>query len=58
MQIIFPLIVNKEVTQKSILIGIPLWLICGLGCGFTMKWLMNKKGKEDTAYNKNAQLNL
>jgi hypothetical protein len=45
MQILFPLIKNKEITQKSILIGIPLWLICGLVWGFTMKWWMNKKGK-------------
>lgn len=51
MQIIFPLIENKEITQKSILIGIPLWLICGLGWGLTMKLWMNKKGKEKKAHN-------
>jgi hypothetical protein len=43
MQILFPLIENKEITPKSILIGIPLWLFCGLGWAFTMKWWMNKK---------------
>lgn len=52
MQIIFPLIENKKITQKSILIGIPIWLICGLGWGLTMKWWMNKKGKENKAHNK------
>ena len=52
MQILFPLIENKEITPKSILIGIPLWLICGLGWALTMKWWMNKNGKENRAPNK------
>lgn len=52
MQIIFPWIENKEITQKSILIGIPLWLISGLAWGLIMKWWMNKKGKVNTAHNK------
>ena len=43
MQILFPLIENKKITPKSILIGIPLWLICGLCWALTMKWWMNKK---------------
>lgn len=51
MQIIFPLIKSEEITQKSILIGIPICLIFGLGWGLTMKWWMNKKGKENKAYN-------
>lgn len=51
MQIIFPLIKHEEITQKSILIEIPLWLICGLGWGLTMKWWMNKKSKENKAHN-------
>jgi len=51
MLIIFPFIENKEITQKSILIGIPLWLICGLGWGLTMKWWMNRTGKENEAQN-------
>lgn len=46
MQIILPLIEYKEITQKSILIGIPMWLICGLLWGVTMKWWMNKKEKD------------
>lgn len=45
MEIIFPVIDQKEITQKSLLIGIPFWLICGLGWGYTMKVWMNKKGK-------------
>ncbi|MGC9151603.1 MAG: hypothetical protein ACP5F6_07580 [Microbacter sp.] len=46
MQIVFPLIENTKITQKSILIGIPYWLIFGLGWGLIMKWWMNKKSKE------------
>lgn len=45
MNIIYPLIGQEEITKKSILIGIPLWLISGLVWGLTMKWWMNKKGK-------------
>jgi hypothetical protein len=45
MMILFPLIGQKEITQKSLLIGLPIWLICGLFWGYTMKALMNKKGK-------------
>lgn len=45
MQIIFPLIERDEITQRSLLIGIPVWMICGLAWGLTMKWWMNKKGK-------------
>ena len=44
MQIVFPLIERKEITQRSILIGIPIWLICGLCYGLTMSWWMNKRG--------------
>ncbi len=45
MTFIFPLIMQEEMTQKSMLIGIPIWLIAGLAFGFTMKIWMNKKGK-------------
>jgi len=45
MTILFPLIDNKEMTQRSLLIGIPIWLICGLGWGYWMKTRMMKKGK-------------
>ena len=55
MTIIFPLIEQKEVTQKSLLIGLPLWLICGLGWGYTMKVWMNKKGKINKVHSKVLQ---
>ncbi|MCZ4694605.1 hypothetical protein DWB61_06085 [Ancylomarina euxinus] len=45
MVFIFPLMMQEQVTQKSMLIGIPIWLIGGLGFGFTMKIWMNRKGK-------------
>lgn len=45
MQVIFPFIEGKEITQRSILIGMPVWLICGLCYGLTMNWWMSKKGK-------------
>ena len=45
LSIVYPLIKGVEITQKNILIGIPLWLIGGLVWGYTMKIWMNKKGK-------------
>ncbi len=48
MEIIFPLIKKEEITLESILIEIPLWIIAGLAWAYTMKWWMNKKGKEST----------
>ena len=42
MEILYPLIAEHGITQKALLIGIPLWLICGLGWGYTMKIVMNK----------------
>lgn len=51
MVLIYPMIKGVEITQKSILIGIPLWLIGGLGWGYTMKRWMNKKGRENKAHN-------
>lgn len=43
--LIMPLINQTEITQRSLLTGIPLWLIGGLAWGYTMKIWMNKKGK-------------
>ncbi|WP_461637962.1 hypothetical protein [Labilibaculum euxinus] len=43
--LIMPLINQAEITQRSLLTGIPLWLIGGLAWGYTMKIWMNKKGK-------------
>ena len=45
MELIVPLIEKKEITQKQLLIGIPIWIFCGLFWGILMKLLMNKKGK-------------
>ena len=45
MVIVFPLIAGKEISLESIVIGIPLWTIGGLGWGYTMKLWMNKKGQ-------------
>ena len=42
MEILYPLIAEHEITPRALLIGIPLWLICGLGWGYTMKIVMNK----------------
>jgi hypothetical protein len=45
------LVKGEDITPKHILLGIPLWLTCGLAWGLTMKWRMNKKGKEEKAHN-------
>jgi hypothetical protein len=42
MEILYPLIAEHEITPKALLIGIPLWLIGGLGWGYTMKIVTNK----------------
>lgn len=52
MVIIYPLIQGKEITLENIMIGVPLWVVGGLIWGLTMKWWMNKKGKENKAHNK------
>lgn len=46
MIIIYPLVLHEEITQRKLLIGIPIWLIFGLAWGYTMKAWMNKKGKK------------
>jgi hypothetical protein len=52
MTFIHPLIAQHEITQKSILIGIPLWLIGGLGWGYTMKIVLNKGERKNKGQNK------
>lgn len=42
---VIPLIGNENVTLASVFIGIPIWLIGGLGFGYTMKVWMNRPGK-------------
>lgn len=43
----FPYYENKEITQISILTGIPIWILGGLGYGYLMKkyyqWASKKK---------------
>lgn len=41
----FPIVMDESITKKSILIGIPVWLIGGILFGLMMKYWMNKKGK-------------
>lgn len=45
MVILFPLIEGETITQRSLLIGVPFWLIGGLGWGYLMKIYMNRIGK-------------
>ena len=45
MILLFPLIMHGQLSGKIMLIGIPIWLIAGLGFGYTMKTWVNKKGK-------------
>lgn len=45
---IFPLIQQEQITRLKILIGIPVWLLSGLGFGYIMKIWMNRKVKEQT----------
>jgi hypothetical protein len=47
MDILSPLIKGETLTQKGLLIGIPVWVVVGLLFGFTMK-LINRKKKIKT----------
>lgn len=51
MILIFPLIKGEEITQRSLLVGFPFWIIGGLGWGYIMKKWMNKRGKENKIHN-------
>ena len=42
MAVIFPLIDGSGITVKTLLIGIPVWAVGGLGFGYTMKLIMGK----------------
>lgn len=46
MAIIYPLVTHQEITLRSLLISVPLWLIGGLGWGYTMKIVMIKIEKK------------
>ena len=43
MTILFPIITVKEITQKELLINIPVWLIAGLLVGYITKVINGKK---------------
>lgn len=45
MTFIFPLMSGEDITLKSILTAIPIWVIGGLIFGYSMKFTMNRKGK-------------
>jgi hypothetical protein len=45
MNILLPLIKGETLTQKELLIGIPVWVAAGLLYGFTMKIINRKKIK-------------
>ena len=53
MSIGFPYFDGQEITLKTLLLGIIIWTIGGLGFGYTMKIFMNKtmnkKGKNTAA---------
>ena len=48
MHVIMPLAIDSEITQYGFLVGITVWLTCGLACGFIMKlWTSSKRGVAD-----------
>ena len=49
MVIFMPLISEHQLTLKSVLVGIPAWIVGGIGFGFIMRLMMNKKENNKTA---------
>ncbi|MCB0636933.1 MAG: hypothetical protein KDC54_09975 [Lewinella sp.] len=45
MTFLFPPLIGDPITGRSILVGIPIWALGGLGFGYSMKWFMGRKGK-------------
>jgi len=45
MSLVFPLLMDDEITTTLLLIGIPIWLIAGIVFGLMMKYWMSRKGK-------------
>lgn len=41
--IAIPYFFHEPITRKSVLIGFPIWLLGGLGYGFTMKKYFERK---------------
>lgn len=46
MTFLFPLIQHEPISTTIALIGIPIWILGGLGFGYTMKVWMNRKGNK------------
>ena len=46
MTFIFPLLTNDPITEKGILLGIPIWLVGGLLFGYFLHRFMGKQGGE------------
>lgn len=44
MTFVFPFFDGQEITLKTILVGLVLWTLGGLGFGYFMKTFLNKKG--------------
>jgi hypothetical protein len=45
MVLLFPLLTRDPITLKEVLVGIPFWTLGGLGYGYVMKWIMQRKKK-------------
>jgi phosphotransferase system glucose/maltose/N-acetylglucosamine-specific IIC component len=58
MAIIFPLILGEGLTQRKILIGIPIWIIAGLIFGIIMKVFIGKRKIETQNQKKNCPQHL
>jgi len=46
MEILYPLNAEHEITLKALLITAPLWMICGLAWGYTMKIVTTKRARK------------
>ena len=44
-EIIFPFFMKEPITSRSIYVGIPLWILGGLGYGYWMKKYMERRNK-------------
>jgi len=46
MTLLYPSLSEEPITMKSLLINIPIWIIGGLGFGYTLK-LLNQSGNNN-----------
>ncbi|MEX2350024.1 MAG: hypothetical protein WD554_04030 [Flavobacteriaceae bacterium] len=51
MSIVYPYFTGGEITLKTLVLGVVIWTIGGLGYGYTMKLYMNKKAKNKVGNN-------